>query len=259
MTRRAALAWSLFVGLCLVFMLAPLVLVVLFSFGSNALIGFPMGEPTLRWYTRLAADGAFLDAFRTSLVIAISVAVISTLTGTLTALALTRASPRTLQAVLSLLSVPVLLPPLVVAIALVVMFVRGLGIGLGVPVVVLGHVLVTQPFVILVVLARLQSFNLASVEAARDLGATPWQAFRLVTLPQINTAVVGGALISAAISLDDFIIASFTLGGGNTLSTFVWGKIRTTLDPSINAIATILLLLTIGSAALALRMSRYRG
>jgi spermidine/putrescine transport system permease protein len=100
---------------------------------------------------------------------------------------------------------------------------------------------------------------MASVEAARDLGATRWQAFRLVTLPQIASALVGAALIAASISLDDFIIASFTLGGGNTLSTFVWGKIRTTLDPSINAIATILLVLTVGMSILALRLARYRG
>jgi spermidine/putrescine transport system permease protein len=127
------------------------------------------------------------------------------------------------------------------------------------PVVIPGHVLVTQPFVILIVLARLAAFNVASVEAARDLGATRWQAFRLVTLPQIRTAIGGATLIAAAISLDDFIIASFTIGGGNTISTFVWGKLRTTLDPSINAIATILLALTIGMSLLALRLTRYRG
>ena len=102
-------------------------------------------------------------------------------------------------------------------------------------------------------------FDQATVDAARDLGATRLKAFRLVTLPQISSALVGAALVSAAISLDDFIIASFTIGGGNTLSTFVWGKMRTTLDPSINAIATILLALTVGLSALALRVSRYKG
>jgi len=132
------------------------------------------------------------------------------------------------------------------------------GVGLGVPVVILGHILVTQPFVILIIMARLARFDHAAVNAARDLGATRWQAFRLVTIPMIASALVGAALVSAAISLDDFIIASFTIGGGNTISTFVWGKMRTTLDPSINAIATILLLLTIGLSAIALRISRYR-
>jgi spermidine/putrescine transport system permease protein len=152
----------------------------------------------------------------------------------------------------------VLLPPLVVAIAIVVLFVRGIGIGLGVPVVVLGHILVTQPFVILIVTARLARFDHAVVNAARDLGAFRWPAFRLVTIPMVATALVGAALASASISLDDFIIASFTIGGGNTISTFVWGKMRTTLDPSINAIATILLLLTVGLPAIALRINKYR-
>lgn len=252
-------AWLVLLVLCLVFMLGPLVLVVLFSFGSNALIGFPMGGLTLSWYGKLIADEAFRDAARVSLVVALSVAILSTIVGTAAAVALGRMPPKWTRPVLAVISVPVLLPPLVIAIAIVVLVVRGLGLRLGLPTVVLGHVLVTQPFVILIVMARLASFGTASVEAARDLGATRWQAFRLVTLPQIRAAVIGAALISASISLDDFIIASFTIGGGNTLSTFVWGKLRTTLDPSINAIATILLLSTIGMSVLALRLTRYRG
>jgi spermidine/putrescine transport system permease protein len=103
------------------------------------------------------------------------------------------------------------------------------------------------------------SFDHTCLEAARDLGATPVQAFLKVTLPQIGAALVGAALIAFAISLDEFIITVFTIGSGNTLSTFVWGKMRTALDPSINAIATVILLVTIGSAALALRVTRYRG
>jgi spermidine/putrescine transport system permease protein len=257
--KRGDTIWLLVLAACLAFMLGPLVLVVLFSFGSNALIGFPMGAPTLGWYAKLLADSGFLSALRTSLVLAGATALISTLTGTLAAFALLRIAPRWSRATLALISLPVLLPPLVVAIAIVVLFVRGLGVGLGLPVVVLGHVLITQPFVILIVMARLATFNVASVEAARDLGATRLQAFMRVTLPQIRTALVGAGLIAASISLDDFIIASFTIGGGNTLSTFVWGKIRTTLDPSINAIATILLILTIGMSVVALRLTRYRG
>ena len=251
--------WLVVTAVCLIFMVGPLVLVVLFSFGSNPLIGFPMGGLTLSWYEKLAVDEGFRDAARISLIVAVSVSLVSTITGTLAAFALGRMQPKWGRPVLAAISVPVLLPPLVVAIAIVVLVVRGLGLRLGLPVVVLGHVLVTQPFVILIVMARLASFGAASVEAARDLGATRWQAFRLVTLPQIRTAIIGAALISAAISLDDFIIASFTIGGGNTLSTFVWGKLRTTLDPSINVIATILLLSTIGMSVLALRLTRYRG
>jgi spermidine/putrescine transport system permease protein len=253
------LPWLIFLGMCLLFMLGPIALVILFSFGSNALIGFPMGAPTLDWYRRIFADGGFHDALANSLIVALSAAVLASLTGMLAAFALLRVAPRLSRTVLALLSLPVLLPPLVVAIAIVVLFVRGIGVGLGLPVVVLGHVLVTQPFVVLILMARLASFDRSAVESARDLGATPWQAFRTVTLPQIGPALVGAALVAAAISLDDFIIASFTIGGGNTVSTFVWGKLRTTLDPSINAIATVLLALTLGASALALRLTRYRG
>jgi spermidine/putrescine transport system permease protein len=250
--------WRLILALFLVFMLGPIVLVVVFSFGSNALIGFPMGALSFDWYLKLVGDTGFHAAFWTSLIVALSTAILSTLTGTLAAFGLMRVAPSVGRAILAALSLPVLLPPLVVAIAIVVLFVRGVGIGLGIPVVILGHILVTQPFVILIVAARLSRFDESAVEAARDLGATRWQAFRRVTIPLIATALVGAALVSAAISLDDFIIASFTIGGGNTISTFVWGKMRTTLDPSINAIATILLLLTVGLSAIALRVSRYR-
>jgi spermidine/putrescine transport system permease protein len=250
--------WRLILALFLFFMLGPIVLVVVFSFGSNALIGFPMGALTFDWYLKLVGDTGFHAAFWTSLIVALSTAILSTLTGTLAAFGLMRVAPSAARAILAALSLPVLLPPLVVAIAIVVLFVRGIGIGLGIPVVILGHILVTQPFVILIVAARLSRFDESAVEAARDLGATRWQAFRRVTIPLIATALVGAALVSAAISLDDFIIASFTIGGGNTISTFVWGKMRTTLDPSINAIATILLLLTVGLSAIALRVSRYR-
>jgi spermidine/putrescine transport system permease protein len=251
--------WRAVLAAFLVFMLGPILLVVIFSFGSNALIGFPMGGFTFGWYERLAADTGFHSAFWTSLVVALSAAILATVSGTLAAIGLMKLAPASARSVIAALSLPVLLPPLVVAIAIVVLIVRGLGLKLGLPVVVLGHILVAQPFVILIVMARLARFDQATVDAARDLGASRFTAFRLVTLPQIAATLIGAALVSAAISLDDFIIASFTIGGGNTISTFVWGKMRTTLDPSINAIATILLVMTVGLSALAMRMSKYKG
>jgi spermidine/putrescine transport system permease protein len=249
----------LVIALFLVFLLGPILLVVLFSFGSSALIGFPTGPLTLSWYRALWDDSGFWASLRISLVVALATAVIATVTGTLAALGLRRLGAGTARLLTGGLALPVLMPPLVVAIAIVVLVVRGLGLPLGVPVVVLAHVLVTQPFVILILLARLERFDPAALEAARDLGATEWQAFTRVMLPQIAGALVGAGLIAAAISLDDFIIASFTLGGGNTLSTYTWGKMRTTLDPSINAIATVLIVLTLSLSAVALRLARYRG
>ncbi len=256
---RGRLAWLGFAAGCLLFMLGPLAVVVASSFGQSALIGSFAEGLSLRWYREVMQDPAFRQAVLTSLLIAGSVSVLATAIGTMTAIALSRAGGGWAQTVLAALSLPVILPPLVVAIAIVVLFVRGIGLGLGVPVVIAAHVMLTQPFVVMIVLARLRNFDHASMEAARDVGATAWQAFRLVMLPQLGASIVGAALICAAVSLDDFIVASFTLGGGNTLSTFVWGKLRTTLDPSVNAVASVLLVLTISASAAALRLTGFRG
>ena len=98
----------------------------------------------------------------------------------------------------------------------------------------MGHIVITQPFVILIIYARMVNFDYAVLDSARDLGASPWTTFRTVTLPLIQATIIGAALIAIAISLDEFVITFFTIGGGNTLPTFVFGKIRTKLDPSIN-------------------------
>lgn len=257
--RPSTLIWMLVLALFVTFMLGPLVLVVLFSFNDSALVSLPLTGLTLDWYARLVAEPEFWAAARNSLLIGIPTAILSTITGTMTALALTTRPTRFAMPLLTALSVPIMIPPLVVAVGLIVLYVRWLSIPLGLPTAIGGHILLTQPFVALVIFSRMATFDFTCLEAARDLGATPWQAFRKVTLPQISAAIVGAALIAFAISLDEFIVTVFTIGSGNTLSTFVWGKMRTALDPSINAIATIVLLITIGSATLALRMTRYRG
>ncbi|HHZ08533.1 MAG TPA: ABC transporter permease [Rhizobiales bacterium] len=259
MTRASGFLWFVVLALFAGFMLGPLVLVVLFSFNDGALVSFPMGGFTLRWYAVLAGTPEFWNALSNSLLIALPVAFLSTVTGTMTAFALVQWRSRLAFPLLTMLSVPIMIPPLVVAIGLVVLYVRWLSVPLGLPAVIAGHVLVTQPFVALVVAARMATFDYTCLDAARDLGASSAQAFFKVVLPQIRAAVIGAALIAFAISLDEFIVTVFTIGSGNTLSTFVWGKMRTALDPSINAIATVILVTTVGSAALALRATRYRG
>lgn len=242
-----------------VFLLGPLVLVVLFSVNDAAHVGFPMTGLSGRWYAALWAEPEFWAALCNALVIAVPVAVLSTVTGTLAAFASLHRPNRRGPGLLAVLALPAMVPPLVVAIGLVVLWVRVLGAPLGVPVVILGHVLLTQPFVALILAARLASFDRTAIEAARDLGATEAQIFLRVTLPQIASAIVGAALIAFALSLDEFVVTLFTIGSGNTLSTFVWGKMRTALDPSINAIATLVLLLTTVSAAIGMWAARYRG
>jgi spermidine/putrescine transport system permease protein len=259
MMRMSRLVWPLVMTLLSAFLLGPLLLVAVFSFSSNELISFPMGAVTLKWYRELVVNPDFRAALANSLSIALPVALISTITGTLAAYCFAEWRTRLALPMLSLLGLPALLPPLVIAISLVVLYVRWLGMPLGRPAVVSGHILVTQPFVAAVIAARMASFDFTVLDAARDLGATRAQTFRKITLPQIRAAIIGAALIAFALSLDEFIIAVFTIGGGNTISTFVWGKIKTTLDPSINAIATLLLAMTISLTLVAIRLTRYRG
>jgi spermidine/putrescine transport system permease protein len=250
--RRAF--WPLLLGLVTCFLAAPLAVVLLFSITTNQVTRFPIEGVTVELYARLLSDTEFLMALQNSFTISLPVALIATLTGTLLALGV--GASRRSTAILSVLATPAMLPPLVVAVGLVVLFVRWLGLPLGFGSVIAGHVLLTQPLVALIVAARLAQLDPTLMEAARDLGATRAQAFWRVKFPQMKTAVVGAGLIAFAISLDEFIVTVFTIGSGNTLSTFVWGKMRTSLDPSINAIASASLMLTLALTAFALVLTR---
>jgi spermidine/putrescine transport system permease protein len=134
-----------------------------------------------------------------------------------------------------------------------------LGLGLGLKTVVLAHLLFTLPFVVIVVYARLSSFDFRTVEAARDLGASPLRAFADAMLPAIRPVVIGAALMAVALSIDDFILTSFTIGGGNTLPILVMSTLRTSVTPMTNAIGTMLITLSIASTLTALYLTRYRG
>lgn len=251
--------WTVFIVAVLLFLLLPLVLVVLFSFNAAALTSLPISGLTLDWYAKLFANRSFLPALHNSLIVGAFVGVLSVAFGTLAAMTLARMQPRRAAAVIDLLSAPMMMPALVIAIALLVFFIRFLGATMGLPTVILGQLVVIQPFVIAILYARLSAFDWHLIEAARDLGAGPFQAFRDITLPIIRPSLIGAGLIALSLSLDDFVIAFFMIGSGNTLPTLVWGLVRTSLDPTINAIATLLLGLSIGSTVLALWFSRYRG
>src|SRR5690606_31382345 len=137
------------------------------------------------------------------------------------------------------LSIPVMLPPLVLAVALSNYYAT-VGIRLGLGPVIAGHLVFTQPFVILIVHARLAGFDHAIVRSARDLGASPFRAFMTVTLPVVRPTIVGAALVAMALSLDDFVLTFFTIGGGGTLPVYLWGLMRKGVNPQINVASLIL-------------------
>jgi spermidine/putrescine transport system permease protein len=254
----SAIIWRLVALILVIFLLAPIVLLMIFSFTSRGLTNFPIEGLSLRWWSEMIHHPQFLPAFANSMIIGVSVGIISAIIGTMAAIGLASLAPKRASLVMSVLTLPVMLPPLVLAVALLSFFVS-VGLKLGLVSVIISHLLFTQPFVILIVHARMANFDYRIVESARDLGANPLRAFLTVTLPIIRPIVIGAALIAMALSIDDFIITFFTIGSGNTLPTLVWGMIRTGLTPAVNAIGTLILLLTIGSSLIALRLTRYRG
>jgi spermidine/putrescine transport system permease protein len=246
------------VGCLVFFLLGPLFLVGLFSFSDNPLSTIPIGNISLVWWREMLAHPSFNTAFFNSLIIAISVGVIAAITGTMAALALARMKSRKATTLLAILCLPMMMPPLVLAVSLLSYY-NAIQLPLNLFSVIISHLLFTMPFVVLVTYARLASFDFTAVESARDLGATPLVAFFTVTMPMIRPTIIGASLIAMALSIDDFIITFFTIGQGNTLPTMIWGMIRTQLTPSVNAIGTILIIISLCSSVLALKLTKYRG
>jgi spermidine/putrescine transport system permease protein len=239
-------------------LLSPLVLVVLFAFSAKAVSNFPITGWSLRWWREMLDFGPFPTALSNSLIIGVSVGLLAALVGTMAALGLACLPARRAQIVMAALALPLMLPPLLVAVMLLVWYLF-LKLQLGLGTVVLSHLLFTLPFVVIVVYARLSSFDFRIVEAARDLGASPLRAFLDITLPVIRPMVIGAALMAIALSVDDFILTSFTIGGGNTLPILVMSTLRTSVTPMTNAIGTMLIGLSIASTLVALYLTRYRG
>ena len=258
MTDARTITWRIVAALTVVFMLSPLVLLVLFAFSDKSLLTFPITGLTTEWFVKVYENQNFWIAFEKSMIVTGVVGLVSTVVGTMAAAALSRMRVRTATAVMSALTLPVMLPPLVLAIALANYY-SMIGLKFGLPTVIAGHLVFTQPFVILIVHARMASFDHSAVDSARDLGASPLKAFFTITLPIVRPSVIGGALVAMALSFDDFVITFFTIGGGSTLPVYVWGLMRKGVNPQINVAAIVLITITIGASLIALRASRYRG
>ncbi len=239
-------------------LVAPLVLLIVFAFTDRGLASFPFEGPSLRWWRGLLEEPGPGCAAKTSLTVLLTASALSGVVGTLAAIGLSRLPARKAGIIIAVLALPIVLPPLLQAVALLA-GASASGFGLGLHTVIGAHLLFTVPFVIIVVHGRLSGIDPAIEEAARDLGAGPVRVFRTVTTPLIGPSVVGAMLIAFALSIDDYVLTSFTIGGGNMLTTFVWGMMRTSASPVVSAIGTILIVVTMTAAALGLRMTHYRG
>ena len=247
----------LFAAIVLVFLVTPLVLCVLFSFTTGASASFPIPALGFAWYRRIAANDQFWEAASVTARITFGCGLAATAIGLCTALGLARLQRRWAVLALLALSLPLMLPPLVLGLSLLSYFAL-IGLQLGVVATILAHLVFTMPFVTAILYARLITLDHAVLEAARDLGASPLRAFRDITLPAIGPTLVGGMLVAMALSLDDFVIAFYT-AGRNTLSTLIWGMMRTTINPGINVVGTVIIVLSILITTFALRITRYRG
>jgi spermidine/putrescine transport system permease protein len=241
-TRRSPITGAFTVA-GLVFLWAPLLLVFLFSLHSTGSLTFPFEGFSTRWYDEVFSSELIRSAAENSLIVATSTAVLTLLLGTLAAYGLTRSSSR-LRGPLSLLFfLPITLPGLFIGVALLVAFTR-VEFSLSLLTVTIAHLVYVFPFFFLVARAALERLDPALEETAADLGAGRWTVFRRVTLPQVWPVLVGAACLAFALSFDEFVITFFVIGPDSTLPMYIWSSLRRTIDPSINAISSLLLAFT---------------
>jgi spermidine/putrescine transport system permease protein len=232
----------IFVVLLLLFLFLPLVLVVLTSLNSTPRIGFPIEGLSWRWYGEALHDETYSAAIRTSAVTALAAAGLTTIFGTLAALA--TASPSRLRASLTaLFLMPMALPGLFSALSLLVFFSKA-GVPLSRQTVIAAQLLYTFPYFFLIVRFALERRDPYLAEVAADLGANPLQRFARVTLPMIAPVLISAAVLSFALAFDEFIRTFFVIGPESTIPLVLWSQFRVAIDPSVNAIASLLLAVT---------------
>ena len=250
MNRRPAWLWGAAVA-AYVFLYAPLAIVVMYSFNESRLNAQWTGF-TLAWYQKLFQNERMLGAAWNSLIIAVVTSAVSTLLGTMAGYALYRFKTRLLPV---LVLAPIAIPEILMGVSLLIFFVM-LNLTLGMVSIILSHIAFCIGFVAIVVRSRLSGMDESLTEAARDLGATPWQAFRLVTLPLIMPGVVAGALMAFTLSIDDFVITFFTAGvGSSTLPLQIYTMVKIAVTPEVNAVSTLLMLLTLVLIMIAMKLS----
>ena len=250
MIRRSRALWAAAI-FAYVFLYAPLVIVVIYSFNDSRLnaewVGF-----TFSWYGKLLHNEKLLQAAGNSLLIGVTASAVSTVFGTMAGYAMYRFKMRLLPL---LILAPIAIPEILLGVSLLIFFVL-LNISLGMISIILSHIAFCIGFVAIVVRSRLAGMDESLTEAARDLGATPWKAFRLVTLPLIMPGVVAGALMAFTLSIDDFVITFFTAGvGSTTLPLQIYTMVKIAVTPEVNAISTLLMMLTLALILIASKLA----
>jgi len=250
----------LWIGLVALFLYAPLVTLIAFSFNESrrniVWTGF-----TLDWYGAVVNDGDLLEAFGNSLTIAALSTVISVILGALIAVAMWRFRFPLKPAFEGALALPIVVPEICMGVAMLVFFSRVMPWPTDLPwpldlgAIIIAHISFSFPFVAVIVRARLASFNRELEEAAKDLGASEWRAFIDVLVPHMRPALIAGGLLAFTLSLDDFVITFFTAGPDTvTFPVKVYSMVRFSVTPEVNAASTMLIVVTVLLTAIGLRL-----
>ena len=236
---------KIYLFLVLFFLYAPIAVLIVFSFNANR-VGNTWGGFSLYWYTQLFRDRSIVLALQNTFVIGITSATVATIIGTLAAVSINNMKKGTRKIILSVSSLPVATPDIVIGVSLMILYVTffrvtGFSGRFGFGTLLLSHIVFCIPYVILTVLPRFKYMDTHIYEAALDLGANPFKAFLSAVVPQLAPGIITGFLLAFTMSIDDFMVSFFTTGSGvNNLSLVIFSMARRGVNPTINALSTIM-------------------
>lgn len=261
LSRRSALLLRLAVGVGLAFIYVPLIVIFIYAFNASNILEWPPPGLTLDWFPKAVENEMAREAFVTTLKAGAAATAIAILLGTLASLAVARHRFFGRETISFLVILPIALPGIVTGVALNNTFTQVLGVELSLFTVVVAHATFCIVVVYNNVVARLRRASASFEEASADLGAHIWQTFRFVTLPNLKTALAAGALLAFALSFDEIIVTTFTLGAGEeTLPIWIFRNLfRPNQLPIVNAVAVIVVLISIIPVYLAHRLTREEG
>ena len=227
------------------FLYLPILVLVVYSFNGEGVGGFPPKDLTLRWYRELFSDGALWNTVGNSLMVAVASVMLALAFGIPAALALDRASFPGKALFRRLVLLPLVLPGIITGLSLLMLFVTA-GVKLSLVTITLGHGTALISVATTEIFAGLQKLERAQEEASLDLGASYWQTFWRVTLPNLKLPIIGAALLIFTLSMDEIAVSFFLIGRQNTLPLEIWSRLRRGMTPEINAISTVIFFFSLG-------------
>jgi putative spermidine/putrescine transport system permease protein len=258
LSRRSTILLRLAIAIGLAFIYVPLVVIVIYAFNASNILEWPPPGLTLDWFPKAFESPSVHEALLTSLKAGLAATAIALALGTLASLAVARYRFFGRETISFLVILPIALPGIVTGVAISNTFTQVLGVDLGLLTVIVGHATFCIVVVYNNVVARLRRVSTSFEEASADLGAHTWQTFRFITLPSLRTALAAGALLAFALSFDEIIVTTFTIGAGEeTLPIWIFSRLfRPNELPIVNAVAVIVVLISIVPVYLAHRLTR---